>query len=518
MYVSAPGTDLVREIGSGAVEGRATTKRVSHGGVSAQSSMYFDLNDAHQVHSWMRATTAAFGRTVVGPGMTLAKDPFYGDEATREELRQLENFYYGIEGRDFTNLSDWYPFSSKIYRTAGMFRLQGQCMWELRRNGFGEVVSYDIVPGFIFPNCEEDGTFKDPPFTQYVNAERGYELELHPEDVVFFMNPDFGTRAFATDFEALAEYVLPTDIYLTTAMRSLLENLRTPFGVISLEEHATQEEVDTFSRKMDALYRGASNYGKSAIVVRGATDFKTLTPPLKDLPFQQGHDIMKDEVEGISGISGGKLGRTDEVNRSNLREIRRDYWETTHEPVTKMLADQMYVLIHQRVLGIRGWRPVFKAPDFLTQVEKATVGMRGRQWGALNTNEFREFVFDTLPIAEDWADEDYLWPTNMVVAGSEGLLPGEDPLPEPSTDVGAPERGDTNNTEEVRRRALNEMRSYAKFCLNRVGKPIRRTFRFEHVPATIVEMTNEALDEVGDSRDGMKSVFDAVIGGMRDGI
>ena len=513
MYISAVATDSIKQIGGGLSGGRF--KDAPSSGITAQQSNYFDLRRAHELHSWLRATCSAFGRTVVGPGMVVAEDPAHKGEADTGERDLLQAFYTGIAGRDFTNISDWYPFSAKLYRTAGQFRLFGQSTWELRRNGFGEVLSYDVIPGFVWPNCNQDGSFKDPPFKQYLSAKQMKPLELNPDDIVMFMNPDFGARLFATDFEALSEYVLPTDIYLTLAMRSLLENHRTPFGFFSIDEHSTQDEVTNVSNKLDALYRGAKNYGKSGVVIRGEAEFKTFAPPLKDLPFQEGHDLMKDEIEGVSGVSGAKLGRTDEVNRSNLREIRRDYWETTHQPVVTLLADQMFMLIHQRIFGISAWRPVFRAPDFLTQVEKATVGMRGRQWGALNTNEFRKFVFDYQNIEEEWADEDYLWPKNMVIAGS-ATLDGEEPVDEPNTDSDPPIRGDTDNTEETRRLAIDEMRAFARFTLKRLGAPGHREFNFQHVPANVASLVTAALEGVT-SKESANQIFSAVLGGLIDG-
>jgi len=520
MYISAPVTEFAREIGAADAGHAARTRASLTNGISAQQTTHFDLTDAHQIHSWLRATTTAFSRSIVGPGMTLARDPFWGNEASEEEYAALYNFYYGAEGRDFTNISDWYPFASKLYRTAGMYRLYGHATWELRRNGFDEVVSYDVIPGFVWPNCNADGSFRDPPFMQYLSSEKMVPLELDPDAIVFFMNPDLGPRLFASDFEALSEYVLPTDIYLSLAMRSLLENLRTPFGVWSLNEHATQEEVDNFSRKLDALYRGASNYGKSGVVVRGDAELQTFAPQVKDLPFQQGHNVMKDEMEGVSGVHGGKLGRTEEVSRSNLREIRRDYWETTQQPTVHLLAEQLHLLVHWRIFGIRGWRPVFKSPDFLTQVEKATVGMRGRQWGALSTNEMRSFVYDYPPLPEAWADSDYLWPTNMAIAGNVGALgqdpndDGEEPVEEPDTDSEPPVRGDTDNAEERRGRAVAEMREYARFCLKRVGEP-KRPFNWHYVPQPVVDMVDTALEGCR-GKDEMKAVFDAVISGLME--
>jgi hypothetical protein len=523
---------MSRQIGGeSSSTGFAEKLAATNSGVLAQQRVtHFDLNDSHQIHSWLRATSAAFGRSIIGPGMDLMPDPWSGENATHEERDLLYGFYNGISGRDFRNISDWYPASAKIYRTAGQFRLFGQATWELRVNGFGEVVSYDVIPGFIWPNCNPDGTFKDPPFQQYVTYDQMTPLELDPDRLVMFMQPDFGSRLFTTDFESLAEYVLPTDIYLNLAMRSSLENHRTPFGIFSIGEHSTQDEVDRFSTRLDALYRGAANYGKSAVVVRGDTDFKTVSPPLSELPFRDGHASMQDEIEGVAGVNGAKLGRTSEVNRSNLKEIRRDYWETTHQPVVTMLADQMYLLIHQRIFGIDSWRPVFKSPDFLTQVEKATVAMRGRQWSALSTNEFRKFVYDLPPVEEEWASTDYLWPKNMGLAGdpatfAPAVKPGggsneipdeEEPVDEPSTDSDAPERGDTDNTEDARRAAISEMRAYARFCLNRFENPHSRKFVFNHVPKDVVAVVTEALTTFGNTRGDIKSICDATIRGMED--
>ena len=191
MYISsAVNADSVKVVGGGFSGGRL--KEASSSGLSGQQANYFDLREAHQLHSWLRATCAAFGRTVIGPGMQLAEAPAYVGKADIGERDLLNSFYTGIAGRDFTNISDWYPFSSK-----------------LRRNGYGEVLSYDVIPGFVWPNCNQDGTFKDPPFKQYISSEQMKPLELNPDDIVMFMNPDFGARMFATDFESLSEYVLP---------------------------------------------------------------------------------------------------------------------------------------------------------------------------------------------------------------------------------------------------------------------------------------------------------------------
>lgn len=532
MYISVASAGTTRQIGGESSSGGLAERlSSSNSGILAQQrGTHFDLNDSHQIHSWLRATSAAFGRSIIGPGMTLTPDPVVGDKASAEERKLLHAFYHGINGRDFKNISDWYPSSAKLYRTAGQFRLFGQATWELRLNGFDEVVSYDVIPGFIWPNCNADGSFKDPPFHQYVTTEQMVPLELDPDRIVVFMQPDFGSRLFSTDFESLSEYILPTDIYLNLAMRSSLENHRTPFGIFSLGEHSTQDEVDRFSHHLDALYRGAANFGKSAVVVRGETEFKTFSPPLKDLPFSEGHSAMQDEIEAVAGVNGAKLGRTSEVNRSNLKEIRRDYWETTHQPVVTMLADQMYLLIHQRIFGISAWRPIFKAPDFLTQVEKATVAMRGRQWSALSTNEFRQFVYDLPPVDESWAYSDYLWPKNMGLAGDLGTFSSggsngsgndetnddEEPVDEPSTDSDVPVRGDTDNTEESRRAAISEMKAYARFCLNRFDSPHSRKFEFNHVPKGVVADVDAAIKSWGSTRGDIKMIFDATIKGMED--
>ena len=525
MYISVSDQtpETVKQIGGDTLSrgvGKVQTQTLS----SRQRQTYFDLNDTHRIHAWLRANISAFGRSVIGTGMTLAPDSVYGTIATTEERDVLQSFYRSIDGRDIKNISDWYPESSKIYRTAGQYRLFGQAAWELRKNGFKEVVSYDVIPGFIYPNCNEDGTFKDPPFFQYLSSTgTAHELELKPEDIVLFMQPDLGERLFSTDFESLSEYVLPTDLYLNLAMRSVLENYRTPMGVYSLDEMSTPEDVASFSTKLDTLYKGADKYGSSAVVVRGETEFNSFAAPLKDLPFQAGHSTMQDEIEGVSGVSGAKLGRTGELNRSNMREMRRDYWETTLQPVSLSLADQMYLLIHQRIFGINTWRPKFNAPDFLTQVEKATIGMRGRQWSALNTNEFRAYAFGYDAIDEEWADEDYLWPTNMALAGGSTIndtgddedIEDENPADEPDTGSDAPIRGDT---EEGKTAAIKEMRSYARFCLNRFDDPKKqRPFNFRSTPTEIILMVNKALVEYGQSKDNVKQIFDAVLKGMKGG-
>lgn len=495
-------------IDSSDIRSRIEMARAS--GTSEARSTYFDLKDANKAHAWVRATVSAFGRTLIGPGMAIKPHKRFIDSANDADREALWDFYTSVEGRSFDNISDFYPFIAKMYRTAGQFRLFGQAAWELRRNGFDQVVSYDVIPGFIWPNCKKDGTFKDPPFYQALNNSTVEALELKPDDVVMFFHPDVGHRPFATDFEALASYALPTDIYLSTAMLSLLENWKTPLALYTLGGGATKEAEDAFKAQLDQLYRGAANFGKAAVVARGEVNLKTITPAIDDLPFTEGHEGLKDEIEGVSGVIGSKLGRTEELSRSNLRELRKDYWETTLQPIAKMLAGQLYIQVHQRIFGVKEWVPVFRSPDFLTQVEKATVGMRGRQWGALTTNEFRSFVYDMQKISEDWADEDYLIPKNMIPR--DAPAEGEEPVEEPDTDSDEPVRGD-----EVREGMVRELKQYASFYLNRLGRESTREFEAEYIPAELKSYIDDVLDGLGTDREAIKMAFDAVIEGARDG-
>jgi hypothetical protein len=512
MYISLPRQPTAKKglVGVDSSDIRDRIEMATAGGASKARSTHFDLKDANQAHAWLRATTSAFGRTLIGPGMTIKRHKRFTESADEADREALWDFYTTIEGRDFTNLSDFYPFIAKLYRTAGQFRLFGQAAWELRRNGFDEVVSYDVVPGFIWPNCKSDGAFKDPPFYQVLSKSIVEPLELQPEDMVMFLHPDVGHRPFATDFEALATYALPTDIYLSTAMLSLLENWKTPLALYTLGIGATEETERTFKAQLDQLYKGAANFGKAAVVARGEVNLKTITPAMDDLPFSEGHDSLKDEIEGVSGVTGSKLGRTEELSRSNLRELRKDYWETTLQPLSKMLAGQLYVQVHQRIFGIREWVPVFNSPDFLTQVEKATVGMRGRQWGALATNEFRSFVYDMQAIPEDWANEDYLIPKNMIPR--DAPAEGEEPVEEPDTDSDEPIRGD-----EIREGLVRELKQYASFYLNRLGGGRTREFETEYIPENLKSFIDDVLDGLGDDREAVKMAFDAAIRGAEDG-
>lgn len=466
-------------------------------------NQFWELMSAIKQHGYLRAAISVVGKSAVGSWWYLAKHPEAKSEPPDLQRRKLMEFY-SFKNKDWTNIKDYQNFAHKLMIAVMYLRYFGQAGFHILRDGNDRPVGMDFLPGMIVPNVDESGNFKDgPAFIQFPTSDPMTQVHFkNPRDLVYITNPDFeGSPLGGTDIRSIADLTLPLDFYLMTSAREYMKNRDRPEVVYMLSEDISDEGFDQFVQEIQARHGGAANTGRSAIAVQGEFDVKELRPLPDGLPYQESRVQAREEELAVAGVSGTKLGLTDSLSSANMRESRREYHETQMEPLFRMIEVAFYEQIHEREFAYDGWEFKFNTPDFLTQVEKATVHMRYHSMGVLNPNEIRQ------ELGKDEREDGDLFIDQMEAqeaTNPQGSEPGgreEEPdspsnTGEPTLDDQDPPRGDNHDDETRQDSALlvqvvDELKTWRSFAKKRAksGKPIR-DFNTDVLPIDISELIN----------------------------
>ncbi len=480
-------------------------------------SLFWDLMDTIQIHGYLRSAMSVVGRSAVGAWWTIKAHPELGKGASNLQRRKLLAFY-STPKREWTNIRDFQSFASKLMIGAMYLKYFGQCAYHVLRDENGNRVGLDFLPGFVMPNVDKSGKFKSPAFIQYPTRNVTDAIKFEdPTEIVFITNPDWaGHVAGGSDLESLTTFTLPIDLYLQQSAREYMKNRDKPEAFYILPADISDEAFDDFVSALEAKYKGPRNIGKNPITVAGELDIKELSPLPEALPYQAARGDARDEVLAASGVGGAKLGLSEKMASANLRELRREFHETSMLPLFRLIEDAFYDQIHVREFGFAGWVFSFNNPDFLTAVERATVHMRYHDMGALNPNEIRNQIGQPKRTDENgdlYVDqiEGRTGSNNEQGSPPEGReqrpdAPSE--IGEPTLDGQDPPRGDQHD--DVTDRFLTAIRAYRKFAIRRIsdGKTMRH-YKSEDIPDYLLDALHARLAKCRTAA-GVKRVFSEV--------
>lgn len=481
---------------------------------------FWELMETVQRHGYLRAAMSVIGKSAVGAWWTLRRHSEYGNRAPKRHRRRLFDFYMGTT-RNWDNIKDFYNFAYKLMIAVMYLRYFGQAAFEILRDEQGKPLGLDFLHGLVVPNVDDKGKFKTPAFVQYPTSDPSITVEFQkPTDLVYLVNPDWeGSPMGGTDIEALATYTLPLDLYLMTAARDYMKHRDRPEVVYQLAPDISAEGFDSFVKEMEARHAGASNLGRNPIAVQGEFDVKELRPLPDSLPYQESRQDARDEELAVAGVSGAKLGISDDLSNANLRELRREFHETSLVPLFTLVEISLYEQVHVREFGISGWEFRFNTPDFLNAVERATVHMRYRMMGASSANEIRYDLGK--PARTDPGGDTFVEPMGATLDERGSPPEGREQEPddpsqtgEPTDDDQDPPRGDGHD-EQPEHDILSELRRWKRFVLRRMiaGKPVRE-FNTEFVPDGVANLVREYLAQVS-TVDDAAAVFDTALDGIR---
>lgn len=485
---------------------------------------FWELMETIKKHGYLRAAMSVVGRSSVGAWWTIQRHPMYGEKSSELQKKRLFEFYMAV-AKDWSNIKDYQNFAFKLMIGVMYLRYFGQAAYQIVRNAEGRAVGLDFLFGMVVPNVDAEGTFKDPAFVQYPSSNPRDKVEFDdPRDIVFITNPDWeGSPMGGTDIEALSTYALPIDLYLQTAAREYLKNRDRPEVVYSLPPDVSDEAFDDFVKEVEQRWRGASNVGHSPITVQGEFEVHELGKMPDSLPYQDSRKDSRDEELSVAGVSGAKLGLSEDLSSANIREMRREFHETSMVPMFRLIELAFYEQVHVREFRVRGWEFKFNSPDFLTAVERATVHMRYYGINALNPNEIR------YEIGKPSRDDEYgnLFADQLEIdqeqEEEQGAPPeGREPEPddpsetgEPTLDDQDPPRGDQHD-DETREDVLRDLRTWRNFAVKRMksGKKLRE-FNSEFIPAGLGEIVQGYITRANDVSD-IKAGFEEVMAFVRE--
>lgn len=477
------------------------------------------LRDASRTHPWTFATVEAVARSVIGSGWQYI--PVEGQEssATQKSLKQLVNFFE-FRTRRWDNIKDFISLPDKMSQTIASYRLYGHAAWEIVRNANGLPIGFDVLSGVVIPLVDKNGYFKSPAFKLIPWDEKDDAIYYEVDEIVYFQNPGIsGTIGGESMYEALSSTSLPADIYASVAYREIFKNSNAPYnGVWELDPSVSDEDFDAFAELLQSRYSGAGNFGRNPLVVRGTAKFNSYASRSKeDAPYLEGRAFNREEYYAVTGVDGNKLGISEEANKSNIRETRREFHENVLRPIFKKLEDSIYYQVNVRLFGAYGWRLQFNQPDITTALERTTMNMRDAQLGFYTINEIRErngdkpreggdFVYIPKNMALMYEDGTYFDPSNSNIGDD---LPDDeagDDTPN-ADDVRAPrdeENPDTMN-------ALKELRLWRKYHLKALdGKKPMKDFITNSIPPSMSSAIKVDLSQAGENFDLVKMIFDRV--------
>jgi len=479
--------------------------------------------DTIKQHGYIRSAMGVIGRSAVGAWWSLRRHSEYGDVATTRQRTKLLNFYM-YKYRTWDNIKDYQNMAYKIMIATQYLRFFGQAAFQVIRSKDGQPLGLDFLHGLVVPNVDGYGKFKSPAFVQYPERNPSVYTEYaDPRDIIFLMLPDWeGSPLGGTDVEALSQYTLPIDLYLMVAAREYMKNRDKPEVVYSLPADISSEAFDSFVTEMETRHSGAANMGRNPIAVQGDLKVTELRPLPDALPYQESRKEARDEELALLGVNGGKLGLSDYMTNANLRELRREFHETSLLPLFTFVEMGLYEQAHVREFNIPGWVMKFNNPDFLNAVEKATVHMRYWQIGAVTPNEIR-YDLGKVARADELGDEfrdQHTDPDDMSVDNPQGSPPeGREPSPDDPGQVGGPAgtdadpvRGDQHD-ESSQDRFMQEVRGWRNFAVKRAkaGKFPIRQYHSELIPSDIQDSVQGMLTTAKSVAD-VQAVFDQFFG------
>ena len=507
-------------INDGTVMGKASVTQVTSRlpktaiGRSSREEDILDLMDAVAVVPFLSASGAVVGRGVIGPGFDIVESELDAGGSERKRRRILDFFNYISPMQ--ANVKDVFSPLAKIYTTAFSFRIFGHAAWEVVRDkDTGAPLGFDVIPGVIKPNIEPDGKFKRPAYVQYLRV-GGVESKSEfnsPEDVIFFAVPDFSGGVYMAELLSLSEYTLPSEIYAAIAYRSLHENRDAPYS--GFWYTPTDIDDDTFTRfvgMVQSRYTGSQNYGRNPIIMKGEGGFKQVASVKDDAPYVEGRELNRSEIQASTGVPGAKYGIE---SNADLRELRREFYESTLRPVMALLEESIYTNVCVRLFNAPEWRFKFRRPDFTTAIEDASIELRRIQWGQWSPNEARASRGEAPRDDGDY----YLVPQNMnvMVDGKPGR-PENEPVDDDAGNMEPSDEDRVPDTQppvqpDMEENAIDaELRVWRRFAIRVAGgRRFKRDFIPEVIPVQLGEYIVDVLAEIGDDPVEVAVFFDGLL-------
>lgn len=381
---------------------------------------YYDksvvLKNAASQHSWTRASAISIGRAAIGGGFSFVRHPIYGNNITAQRQKEIDKIMEKVHEVFFEPpkrigyIQDTIGLSAKMYYTANSFVMYGQFAWEkVRDKNTGRMIGFDVLPGIVMPNVDENGKFLKPAY--YFRPWNSQStVEYKTRDLVYVTNPGLDLSIFgSTDYDALSDNTIPSDIYAAKAYKYQFQNINAPYnGIWIVDPSTSQEDYTDFLAMLAAKYTGIESFGSNPVAIRGQAKFEAhRSRSNDDAPYLEGRRYNQEEISAVTGVSSAKLGITDNASKTNHRELRREFHENTLRPVFQFIEDGIYSQIMVQEFGLKEYKLAFNRPDLSTALEEATILGRYVQNSIITPDEARS-ALGKQPRSDDYGKSFFL--------------------------------------------------------------------------------------------------------------
>jgi hypothetical protein len=436
--------------------------------------------------SWVRAGIRRIAHISVSEGWEFVPSEQEQDASADEELAFLTAFFEPEIG-DVVNIRQWSLPKQKFYVTFARLKLLSEVYWEVVRNGFDDIIDFQVMFGAVIPRVDRFGQFLNRD-EAYVQIMPGGRQPFAQDEVIRFEIPDVDGRLGVSDLESL-EMAATTDLYSQVWNRNTFKNNRTPPGAFVFGPDLSEDIMRENRETLDNLYGGVENANKAFAAIQGLTEYKSFGQAFgRDQEYLRGRKFNRDEMLGIIGTPAGVLGAVEDINRSTLGQLIEIVYRQESRPLQEPVEETMNLWF--KGLGIHNWLFRFRRPAFGDDTTETTNAVRRVQYGLSNPNEER--AKHGQPGYS--GGERYYMPSNSQVVGEATKKRG---------DLRAP--GDSQAE-------LDELRRWKRFAMRVAkGEAPPRPFRSAVLPPDVLETIGARLAELGPDAEAVRAFFDGLL-------
>jgi hypothetical protein len=439
--------------------------------------------------SWVRAGIRRIAHIAVSEGWEFVPSAQEQDGTADEELEFLTRLFEP-EVSEVVNIRQWALPKQKFYVTFARLKLLSEVYWEVVKNGFDDIIDFQVMFGNVIPRVDRFGQFLDPA-KAYLQVMVGSRQDFAQDEVIRFDIPDVDGRLGVSDLESL-EMAATTDLYAQTWNRNTFKNNRTPPGAYIFDVNTDEETMRQNREVLDSLTGGVGNANR-APAFKGLADYKSFGAPFgRDQEYLRGRKFNRDEILSVVGTPAGVLGAVEDINRNTLGQLIEIVYRQESRPLQEPVEETLNLWL--KGLGIQNWLFRFRRPSFGDEEAEVANAIKSVQWSISTPNEVRAKAGKA---PYDGGDRFYM-PSNVQVVG--------EAAEQKQANLQAPE--DSNQQAQ-----LDELRRWKRFAIRVAkGEVPPRPFRSQVLPADDVERVATRVASLGSDPDGVRAFFDALLG------
>ena len=109
-------------------------------------------------------------------------------------------------------------------------------------------------------------------------------------------------------------------------------------GVLSSDQHLSDEQYRTYSKRWYENYGGAGN-GRRTAVLGAGLKYEQMAESHSDMQFSEQKQRIQDQIIAVFGLNKIALGNYESINFATIREGRRMLWQDTYQPLDQVIWD-----------------------------------------------------------------------------------------------------------------------------------------------------------------------------------